>query len=560
MMENQQFIDAEYCIDRYFDQHLTTKLDFYIDCRNAAVVGGMSSGIGVMNTLLPSEDYATNVTLNFPANDIEKTCADMGRDLQMTHDKQVLVTTWRNAAVGKIGQARYDELSRQLGVDLATAYVDHRLLMRMVDYEVAKNPIRGSATYILDEARRNSLLSYTSATTSELQQFIDKKLVERYDPSLLERGAGKVLGSLTDLALTAPMMGAGSWATLGKFLAVDLGVGFVGDALDAAKAQEGDVSRIVSAALFEGDANALTTCQKQYASVNPYSSEVVKSADAQLSRKIVRHSTTNPFLTFNNKPAMGLTTTFNLPEIPDYAARLREDMAIQEYFAHLPATDGEQSAVHPPVAIGQAEQNNAPLQSAPQQQVMGWNGLFDTLGLSDFGSVGKNLGYVLAMLPDMLVGMFTGKSRNLKFGDNMLPIASIIAGMFVKNPLLKMLLVGLGGANLLNKAGHEALEGRNGIGSQPVRQFRQYEDEVLDMRISKPAMKGNTLIATIDNIPNVITINDAAADAYYKGLIPLNTLANAVLRKWDEQQQMLQENYSHELSQNESEERTVALR
>ena len=145
MMENQQFIDAEYCIDRYFDQHLTTKLDFYIDCRNAAVVGGMSSGMSVMNTLLPSEDYATNVTLNFPANDIEKTCADMGRDLQMTHDKQVLVTTWRHAAVGKIGQARYDELSRQLGVDLAAAYVDHRLLMRMVDYEVAKNPIRGSA-------------------------------------------------------------------------------------------------------------------------------------------------------------------------------------------------------------------------------------------------------------------------------------------------------------------------------------------------------------------------------------------------------------------------------
>ena len=53
--------------------------------------------------------------------------------------------------------------------------------------------------------------------------------------------------------------------------------------------------------------------------------------------------------------------------------------------------------------------------------------------------------------------LFTGKTQSLRFGDNLLPIASIVAGLFVRNPLLKMLLVGLGGANLLNKAGHEAL-------------------------------------------------------------------------------------------------------
>ena len=103
------------------------------------------------------------------------------------------------------------------------------------------------------------------------------------------------------------------------------------------------------------------------------------------------------------------------------------------------------------------------------------------------------------MLPDMLVGMFTGKSRNLNFSDNMMPIAAIFAGMFVKNPLLKMLLVGLGGANLLNKAGHEALENRDGVKSQPIRQYRKYDDEPLDLRISQPVMKGNTLVATIDN-------------------------------------------------------------
>ena len=180
--------------------------------------------------------------------------------------------------------------------------------------------------------------------------------------------------------------------------------------------------------------------------------------------------------------------------------------------------------------------------------------------IEGFGDVGKNLGYVLAMLPDMLVGMFTGKSRNLKFGDNMMPIAAIFAGMFVKNPLLKMMLVGLGGANLLNKAGHEALENRDGVKPQPIRQYRKYDDEPLDLRISQPVMKGNTLVATIDNIPSVITLNEDAVDAYYQGVLPLNTLVNAVLRKYDDQQRSIQENFDRQMKVEERQEKMIAIK
>ena len=189
-------------------------------------------------------------------------------------------------------------------------------------------------------------------------------------------------------------------------------------------------------------------------------------------------------------------------------------------------------------------------QYAPQNgnfSVSGWGGIFDSLGLNGFGDVGKNLGYVLAMLPDMLVGMFT-------------PIAAIFAGMFVKNPLLKMLLVGLGGANLLNKAGHEALENRDGVKPQPIRQYRKYDDESLDLRISQPVMKGNTLVVTIDNIPSVITLNEDAVDAYYQGVLPLNTLANAVLRKYDEQQRSIQENYDRQMKVEERQEKMIGIK
>lgn len=164
------------------------------------------------------------------------------------------------------------------------------------------------------------------------------------------------------------------------------------------------------------------------------------------------------------------------------------------------------------------------------------------------------------MLPDLLVGMFTGKTRNLKFGDNMLPLAAIIAGMFVKNPLLKMLLVGLGGANLLNKAGHEALENRDGVKTTSARPYRTYNDEPLDLRIFQPAMRGNTLVATIDGTPCIITVNDEVVDAYYQGKLPLNTLANAVLRKYDTQQQALQENYDRQMNQEQSINRSLGIK
>ena len=68
-----------------------------------------------------------------------------------------------------------------------------------------------------------------------------------------------------------------------------------------------------------------------------------------------------------------------------------------------------------------------------------------SVGLNGLSDILKNPGYVLAMLPDILVGLFTGKTKSLNMDNSFLPLASIVAGMFVKNPLLKMLLMGMGG-------------------------------------------------------------------------------------------------------------------
>ena len=134
-----------------------------------------------------------------------------------------------------------------------------------------------------------------------------------------------------------------------------------------------------------------------------------------------------------------------------------------------------------------------------------------------------------------------------------MPIAAIVMGMFVRNPLLKMLLIGLGGANLLNKATHELL------GETPSNKevrYRQYADERLNARISKPQLNGNLLVATIDGIPCTVTLQDSVVDAHRKGALPLNTLANAVLARYDEQHLQVEQTYERQMA--ETEEREIS--
>lgn len=160
------------------------------------------------------------------------------------------------------------------------------------------------------------------------------------------------------------------------------------------------------------------------------------------------------------------------------------------------------------------------------------------------------MGYVLAMLPDMIIGMFTGKNPNLQLEDNLLPLSAIFGGMFVRNPLLKLLLVGFGGANLLNNAGHAALGiAKNTAVQNPT--YKKYEEESLNPRISHPAIKGNSMIADVDGKPCVIGISETAIVAYEKGFLPLSTLANAVLRKYDENSALAAGEYERGIGQQE---------
>ena len=191
------------------------------------------------------------------------------------------------------------------------------------------------------------------------------------------------------------------------------------------------------------------------------------------------------------------------------------------------------------------------------RSVSGWEGVLNKHNSNSFSDVSENLGYVIAMLPDMLINMFTGKNQNFRMENNILPIASIFAAMFVKNPLIKMLMVGLGGAGLLKSAGTEVLSYGN---PNDNKVYKKYLDEPLNSRLSEPAVKGSSLFVDIDNIPMVINISKEAAIAYRDGYLPLNTLANSVLVKYDQQKQAAETNYNINVTAEKDMERQVALR
>ena len=281
------------------------------------------------------------------------------------------------------------------------------------------------------------------------------------------------------------------------------------------------------------------------------------------SKKPVQHSTTNP-----NKVEVNLSSSSKKSVQHSTAnsgkVEVSHSSSPKKSVQHSEDKSKQQHHNSPqPIMPSQADYYKETPTEKPVQtplagrSVSGWEGVLDKHNSNSFSDVSSNLGYVIAMLPDMLINMFTGKNQNFRMENNILPIASIFAAMFVKNPLIKMLMVGLGGASLLKSAGNEVLSYGN---PNDNKVYKKYLDEPLNSRLSEPAIKGSSLFVDIDNIPMVINISKEAAIAYRDGHLPLNTLANSVLVKYDQQKQTAETNYIINETAEKDMERQVALR
>lgn len=504
----------------------------------------------------------------------------MQNDKAMQRDFALLSAEWRKAVVEQIGRTKYDALSKQIGCDLAYAYIGQRMEDLMINKLVVDDIPKSSMEYIMRKAAKQSIWGFTEELMkSPLTKEIEARSEKAYKPSTTEKVTGRVAGSAVD----AVSMGAfNGWTTFAKFVGCDVALGYALDktvgSTEQRKEQVMELS--ISKGIFGSNSNVFNGFRK-HANELEESGGFLQTLNGQLSHKIKLPTKKYKPVTWttnskNNNPFPGFTTDTSFlntndkrkdpkyKDVPLIVAPGKEDAYLEEKAKHDAAKVKEAERI---IAEKKQETNtmseeqtaytssdNAEQVEQPQQTNQnGWEGLLANFGLDGFGDITHNLGYVLAMLPDMLVGLLTGKTKSLNMDNSMIPLASIVAGMFVKNPILKMILIGMGGANLINKAGHEALERKANEGVVPDRYaasnrqvaYRQYADEPLNPRLSNPVLKGSCLIVHIDRVPCTIQLPQTVVDAYQAGSLPLNTLANAILAKNEQMQSVAMQQYEN---------------
>ena len=580
-----RFVELEYCLQSYFDGKLVPMMKQVQDTLANKKVDEkgryQSSLAGIFASVNPYADN-TDYVLKHTGKWNSKTTEDylamcnqkIWKDKTIVKDLATIAGEWRNAVVKEIGRSKYDALSKACGEDLAYAYIAQRMENLMIGKLVKDNTPKSTMDYILRKAAQDSMWGLQEELMkSPLTAEIEARGEKAYKPSKTEKFAGKATASVVD-AVT--MGGIGSWKSLATFVGSDMALGY---ALDTKKGntehrKEQAMELSISKGVFGQSGNAFAGFRSQAKKVNATDNGYLKSINSKLNNKIhiPQKAITRMAWTDNSYkfPFLQEQEKRNNPkykDVPLIVAPGKEDAYLKDKAKNEAAKVAEAERIIKEKNETEALQEDAEHQQSEDTQQEqperdnsnGWDGLLKNFGLDGFGDIGNNLGYVIAMLPDILVGMFTGKTQSLGLKDNMMPIASILAGMFVKNPLLKMTLIGMGGANLLNKAGHEALANKQegnksnvalGSNTNAVR-YKSYPDEPLNPRITNPVLQGNCLVATIDKVPYTIQLPEHVVGAYQAGALPLNTLANSILAKSDQMRLVAGRSYGEHEVRNE---------
>ena len=560
----QNIAELEYFFGKYFDAHIAPIADKAVKDADASFLkeydkmikdsgtlgavnfgGTMSSAtLGRMQTLDSYRSYWSNIQKSFQKR--------FDASPEFRNDLGNLITAYQKTMITYMGKEKYQAESTKYGQDFATWYVNNKLLERSLNRMASHGAPKDAVEYLFQKGAQMSLLGLGQPSDWEGMRALQER---QYNPSKTEKVAAYGVAGLMDFAI----MPVGGMKTAVVATAASAGIDIV------FSSGEGQVSidKMMSRSVF---GNSWELSESRKGLVDAGNSDYLTRLNRGM-KKQVSLPKMSPFMKdmlgtsqfISTSTLAGSQTTDDIPSViaPGMEELYKKDqeqikkrtvktapkpVSQPSSTAHTVTTSGINPESASPAFTQHNVQQLIPANNTP------WGGMLSQFGLNGFSDVFKNLGYVLAMLPDMMIGMFTGKTKSLSVHNNLMPIAAIVMGMFVKNPLLKMLLIGLGGANLLNKATHETL----GVptGSQQI-QYRKYADEQLNARISHPMLNGNLLVATIDGVPSTVTLQNHVVDAYQKGALPLNTLANAVLAKYDEQRLQVEENYNLQMSRDE---------
>ena len=447
--------------------------------------------------------------------------------------------------------------------------VDAVLEKKMIDHLIEQQMPKSTAEYILCKAAEGSIFYLPQrARTTALQDHINNEGDKRHNPSLFEDVTSTILSWASNAASTGGI--GGFWGQAALDVAVEGGNHVAGGKQEKHLARQRELGRQEVAA-----ASKQKVAIPKWMLTQMGFERIGEATDQQLavSLKWANANAANYRNAVNKALVRGERTVksagkTSLMSVSEATLRAMQYEAFAKSIGNEQKQRKEQEQQTTSYSsVAEAEEhplttmaaNTVPQertdgvstgstqQTSEQTQPMfnftgnfsGWNSLLDSIGMSGSGDTFRHLGVTLATLPDMLLGLFTGRTKSLGLNKStMMPLAALIGGSFIKNPLLKIPLMLYGGASLVNKVGQEALsEYRQDSSQQQGIRYRQYADEELNPRICNPHVEGNVLIVDIDHVPRIVTMPPTLADAYQSGAIPLNTLANHILAKTDQMQQ-----------------------
>ena len=203
--QSRRFAELERLSNDYFRYHLASVMDEtrdYLARKQGEEMKEYSTSLGGILSMMASSaqplsdpyqllkvtgEWNSKTTEDYVEMCKEKIAAS--EDIQ--HDLAYMAGQWRDAVVKEIGRERYDELSEQLGGDLAYAYMDYRLEQQMIDKLVKDRMPKSSADYIIRKAAESSLFGLPQMLSrSPLAEEIEKRGEAAYRPSKVEQGAG----------------------------------------------------------------------------------------------------------------------------------------------------------------------------------------------------------------------------------------------------------------------------------------------------------------------------------------------------------------------------------
>lgn len=544
--------------------------------------------------------------------------ADKGEDINN------IVNGLRACIIDHIGKKKYTELCKKYKVDIAEAKFQMILSDKMEAYMIKRNMPKSDIDYImrklLNDTIAGSILQGAAPRKTEADINIDEKARKQYNASLITKGTATALS----YALDGVTLGQGNVIkAIGLGVGFDIGLKAIGtaskwgynkfwghtqeshnldkDIYGASTSKEEIVKAQKSAKSVEIQKNVnlyLNNKIRQKYSPSEASAisknfekagspdailRAIKVSGVKVSSRAIPQHIKDKDLNENYRLAsyfagqliemkMSGAKTIKIGDTTLTEAQVAQRARDYAYQAKVQVKEAEEAkqaeierAEAEAAAASNAQQNVAAAQQQSQaadvQQQMsnGFGGWASMLGWGggELPTNPNNLSQVISSLPDLMVGMFTGKNKHLKLSECFFPIAAIMGAMFFKNPIIKLLLFIAGAMMLFQKA-------RNNMDAEKkqeeYRSYKRISDEPLNPRIKNPVMKGNTLVASIDDRPYVITVSDQAVDAYYKGYIPINALSNKVLEVFDRQEGEFQNAYSQNVANTEEQQRTRGIK